>query len=171
MNFFLDTEFNTYGSNIIPISLGLVNEKGSELYIEFNPSYSWTASDWVKENVVPHLKWNNGDYSAVVPNFLNARELITEFVSAETTNPNFYTWYGSYDWVMFAGIFGNMTDLPKGFPMYTRDLKHLVDMLGIEEKLLPKQIGTEHNALEDARWNKEVFDFLVPYLELRQLKF
>jgi inhibitor of KinA sporulation pathway (predicted exonuclease) len=25
----------------------------------------------------------------------------------------------------------------------------------------PKQTGTEHNALEDARWNKQLYDFLM----------
>ena len=51
-----------------------------------------------------------------------------------------------------------MMDLPKGFPMYCRDLKQLADSKG--NPRLPKQESTEHNALEDARWNKQAYEFL-----------
>lgn len=41
--------------------------------------------------------------------------------------PVFYTFYGSYDWVAFCSLFGKMIDLPNGFPMYTKDLKQIMD--------------------------------------------
>jgi len=104
-------------------------------------------------------------------------------------NPEFYGYYADYDWVAFCWLFGNMIDLPKGFPMYCIDLKQLMDekadtfyahlrddssirgKLGPEFSLkrkleimkgcnnYPKQTN-EHNALADAKWNKALYEFL-----------
>lgn len=41
--------------------------------------------------------------------------------------PEFYTYYGAYDHVVFCWLFGKMIDLPKGFPMYSKDLKQIID--------------------------------------------
>lgn len=49
------------------------------------------------------------------------------FVRVGKINPEFYTYYGAYDWVVFCWLFGKMIDLPKGFPMYSKDLKELLD--------------------------------------------
>lgn len=98
------------------------------------------------------------------------------FVRCGKINPEFYTYYGAYDWVVFCWLFGKMIDLPKGFPMYSRDLKQILDekqktKFGLSEKNgklvndikqlpnYPKQIN-EHNALADARWNKKLYHFL-----------
>lgn len=90
--------------------------------------------------------------------------------------PEFYTYYGAYDWVVFCWLFGKMIDLPKGFPMYSKDLKQIYDE---KEKIqlegykhlkenspklkqhvdYPKQ-SKEHNALADAKWNLELHKFL-----------
>lgn len=77
----------------------------------------------------------------------------------------FYGYYSDYDWVVFCWLFGKMIDLPKGFPMYCKDLKQILDE---KEYSIPtlKDFNTfpvnykEHNALEDARWNKKLFKFL-----------
>ena len=45
-----------------------------------------------------------------------------------------------------------MIDLPKAFPMYCRDLKQEADRLSLR---FPAQTAGEHNALADARWNRE----------------
>ena len=72
--------------------------------------------------------------------------------------PEFWGYYADYDWVVFCQLFGTMMDLPKGFPMYCRDLKQLADSKG--NPRLPQQESTEHNALYDARWNKQAYEFL-----------
>jgi len=97
----------------------------------------------------------------------------------DSSNINFYAYYADYDWVVFCQLFGKMNDLPKGFPMYCKDLKQEVDNLYISDgkqkqsnvtdedyrnKFLlevgyPKQ-DNEHNALSDAIWNKELHKFI-----------
>lgn len=109
-----------------------------------------------------------------------------------TNHPiEFYGYYSAYDHVALCWLFGKMMDLPKGFPMYTRDLKQVMDdkqryrsellqrtleykgdMFDSEAEserykpeiikdhpLYPKQTN-EHNALADAKWNKELYEFL-----------
>jgi len=93
--------------------------------------------------------------------------------------PEFYAYYADYDWVVFCWLFGRMMDLPKGFPMYCKDLKQMKDDLYISdgkqvqsnitdedsrdrfllEVGYPKQTN-EHNALADAKWNKELHKFI-----------
>ena len=97
--------------------------------------------------------------------------------------PEFYTYYGAYDWVVFCWLFGKMIDLPKGFPMYSKDLKQILDekvsvfcAKEIQDtsfesavkrikihKDYPKQTN-EHNALADAKWNHELYKFLTKKL-------
>ncbi len=100
----------------------------------------------------------------------------------EEIKPEFYAYYADYDWVVFCWLFGNMIDLPKEFPMYCKDLKQFFDEKQIlinnenwEKGLMggelvrinslkyhpsyPKQ-ENEHSAIDDARWNKKLFEFL-----------
>jgi hypothetical protein len=48
-------------------------------------------------------------------------------ISDKSKLPEFYGYYCDYDWVVFCWIFGKMNNLPKGFPMYCRDLKQTLD--------------------------------------------
>lgn len=73
--------------------------------------------------------------------------------------PEFWAYYADYDWVVFCQLFGTMMDLPKGFPFYCKDIKQLCDNLGNPK--LPEQGKGEHNALEDARWNKKAYEYLI----------
>ena len=52
-----------------------------------------------------------------------------------------------------------MLDLPKGMPMYTRDIKQLCDQIGNPK--LPQTGKDEHDALSDARWNLTAWRFLI----------
>ena len=86
------------------------------------------------------------------------------------SQPKFYTYYGSYDHVAFCWLFGKMNDLPRGFPMYSIDLKQELDNIASTDKHVKFQEALEnlqgskfypiqinnHNALADARWNKEL---------------
>lgn len=83
----------------------------------------------------------------------------TSFAEDEYKEIEFWAYYADYDWVAFCQLFGTMMDLPKGFPMYCRDIKQECDRLGNPQ--LPAQGGGEHNALEDARWNKNAHEFLL----------
>jgi hypothetical protein len=100
---------------------------------------------------------------------------------------NLYGYYSAYDHVALCWLFGKMINLPERFPMYTKDLKQMLDEkvelltnkdfftifhdkveMSFDEKLkmvkekhirYPKQ-NNLHNALEDARWNKQLHEFI-----------
>lgn len=92
----------------------------------------------------------------------------------EDLNHEFYAYYADYDWVLLCSLFGRMINLPFGFPMYCRDLKQMLDEKAKDHSPLtfdanltmlknkpdyPKQ-ENEHNALDDARWNQKLFNFI-----------
>ena len=79
--------------------------------------------------------------------------------------PEFWAYSASYDWVVFCWIFGEMIDLPEHFPMYCNDLKQLADFIGNPE-FRKLDDSSEHNALEDAIWNRDFYDFLNEKLKI-----
>jgi len=149
--FFIDTEFIESGPSfpLILLSIGIVDGEGRELYLVNADAPLELANDWVRKNVIPHL----GPSSTPIKDFPSR---IKEFIG--DCKPEFWGYYADYDWVVFCQIFGAMIDLPKGWPKYCRDLKQLCDSLGNPE--LSEQVSAEHNALNDAQWNKQAYEFL-----------
>jgi len=121
----------------------------------------------------------NGDYTDVKKRMDEGLETIEPI---PVNDYEFYAYYGDYDWVVFCWLFGRMIDLPKGFPMYCKDLKQLLDGkaellkkkisnrfskgLDFDEVLFIKSLHNYptqdnlHNALDDAKWNKKLHEFL-----------
>ena len=113
--------------------------------------------------------------------FIGTKETVENYEEVKhLLNPQFYGYYSAYDHVALCWLFGKMIDLPKGFPMYTIDLKQMLDEKvenysdhfsngneSFETKLswiknkdnYPKQTN-EHNAIADAKWNKQLYEFL-----------
>lgn len=151
--FFIDTEFIERPCTIDLISIGIFCEDGREFYAINGECDLSKASDWVKENVIPHLEF--------CPQMMRPdkiREEIQEFIGDCT--PEFWGYYADYDWVVFCWLFGSMVDLPTGWPMYCRDLKQELDNLGnptIPEEIKPQN---EHNALADAKYHGRIYDFI-----------
>jgi hypothetical protein len=73
-------------------------------------------------------------------------------------DPELWAWYGAYDHVALAQLFGGMIELPDGVPMWTNDLKQECQRLG--NPTVPEQANGEHNALADARHNRTIAHFL-----------
>lgn len=104
----------------------------------------------------------------------NSSQGKNDYTPTNINKIEFYAYYADYDWVVFCWLFGNMMDLPDGFPMYCKDLKQIMDekaktllAYDLKHALItmktykdyPKQ-ENEHNALADARWNKKLYEFL-----------
>jgi hypothetical protein len=186
MKYFIDTEFIEDGKTIDLISIGIVCEDGRELYLGNKECNFSKASDWVINNVLipmgfvrmPKQAWIEGFMRPIDPIFwVSKRAILEELLiffapnsitddkrtatrAAEDDYAEVEIWgyYADYDWVVFCQLFGTMMDLPKGFPMYCRDIKQECDRLG--NPRLPEQGDGEHNALEDARWNQKAYQFL-----------
>lgn len=150
MRFWFDTEFIEDGKTIDLLSIGIVSEDGRELYLEITDA-DWTkASQWVQDNVLVHM----GHGPKVTR--LEARDLILDFIG--TDKPEIWAYYADYDWVALCQLFGTMMDLPKGWPMFCRDVQQIRDEMGV--KTLPGHDGSEHHALADAMWTRSAWYFL-----------
>lgn len=150
--YFLDTEFIEDGETIKLLSVGVACEDGRMFYAETDDVDLESANDWVQANVLPHL---TGDRQ---PRPIIAYDLV-EFVAAGAGTPEFWAYYGDYDWVAVCQLFGRMLDLPDSWPMLCLDIKQEAIRLGNPQ--LPAQSTTEHHALADAQWNLEAFNFLT----------
>lgn len=153
--YFLDTEFSERGpyALIDLISIGLVCADGREYYAVNEDHDPKTVNPWVRENVLPHLP--------VKGPLWRSRKAIKEdllgFFSV-SQRPEMWAYYSAYDFVLFCQLFGTMIDLPDHLPKFCMDLKQLSVEVGSPRH--PKQTGLQHDALEDARYNKELFEFL-----------
>jgi len=176
--YFFDTEFVENGSQfpIEFISIGIVAEDGRTYYAinlkmwayrktkkGFQQKYNLGEDDWVWNNVMMSLE----DDSSLYKQPEQIAQEILGFVG-EDKDPKFWAYYSAYDHVVLCQLFGKMVDLPEHFPMYTRDLKQLCDELGNPD--LPEQGEGEHNALEDAHWNVEAYNFLQEVLKSKAEK-
>lgn len=133
MRYFLDTEFIENPGSIELVSIGIAAQNNRTFYAESTSFDERKADDWVKENVLAKLRWwGRGEKPFVsvssdgsIETFGTItliKESLLDFFSGDPS-PEFWGYYADYDWVVFCWIFGKMIDLPKGFPMYCRDLK------------------------------------------------
>ena len=190
MRYFLDTQFIEGDKTLDLISLGLICEDGREYYAINKDCCFSQADDWVKENVLSPMEIQiigNVCFSAPVnQNWKSPNEIALDLVQFIKTppstieagsldpmiaygleldnEPEFWGYYADYDWVLFCWLFGKMPSLPKSFPQYCRDIKQECDRLGAPP--LPPQDSVEHNALNDARWIKQTWEFLQEYEKL-----
>ena len=167
MRYFIDTEFAEEPGKIELISIAIVAENGREFYAESTDFMDWMANDWVKQNVLPHLWHRQKDKSTFNAwsrdggqgGLMYKKEIgpaIRRFIGDD--KPEFWGYYADYDWVVTCWLFGSMIDLPKGWPMYCRDIKQVCDERGNPK--LPETEGNEHHALVDARWNRSALAWL-----------
>jgi hypothetical protein len=161
VKYFIDTEFSERGAHqpIDLISIAVVAEDGREFYAVSSEFNAVDCNPWVVENVLPHL----GGSTPVPLDNIGYR--LERFCWEAEGKPSFWGYYSDYDWVVLCQVFGAMVNLPKGWPRYCHDLKQWCVQLG--DPKLPKQDSTEHNALHDARWNKQVWEFLN-YIEMNK---
>ena len=176
MRYTYDFEFKEDGKVIEPISMGMVcvDRPERELYLVFNDfdTRRVAADWWLMENVmssIEHVTLATVDFQGAKvvrdlmvtdPNSVTREEgavLLRDFVEGDK-DIEWWNWYGAYDHVALCQLFGKMIDLPKGFPMWSNDIKQLHKAKGYPQ--MPQQPAGKHNALADARFNIERIKFL-----------
>lgn len=177
---FYDTEFVDDGVTIDLVSIGMVSlppHSGELYYIVADDRVIERVArhPWLTNNVLPHLpvfvdreygrtivdprgtynpvkswEWNpkHPDFKCVAPKSL-IRDEVRKFILSRS-HPQLWAWYGAYDHVALAQLFGSMVDLPHGVPMYTNDLKQECNRRGNPK--MPAPAENAHNALADASW-------------------
>lgn len=176
MKIYYDTEFLEDGRTIDLISIGMVTADGREYYAVNSKMPVWKIRrhPWLMENVVPALpmRADGGRNHAPVRDDLDLVDFrhpsmkkpgliaadVKDFILS-TPDVELWAWYGSYDHVALAQLFGRMIDLPDGVPMWTNDLRQEVHRLGNPQ--MPVQQAGQHNALADARYNRVMGGYLA----------
>ena len=171
---FYDFEFLEDGETIRPISIGMCDNDGDEYYAVFRtaPWKEIGKHEFLMREVVPHLPRIHGDRRNHVSGRKNplaidfdhpsvkSRDDIQREVAhylLDSRHPVDELWadYAAYDHVALAHLLGpRMAEMPEGVPWFTNDLQQLWRSAGKPEK--PK-CGTEHNALCDARYDRELW--------------
>jgi 3'-5' exoribonuclease-like protein len=70
-------------------------------------------------------------------------------------------WCAGYDFVALCQLFGTMMDLPQGWSHYICDFQYVLDGRHIPDDQLPQQESGVHNALEDAKHLKKLWESVV----------
>lgn len=99
---------------------------------------------------VKHWEWDlhDPDFALVVPKSV-IRDEVRRFILARK-DPQLWAYFGAYDHVALAQLFGPMVDLPRGVPMYTNEFMQEWRRAGSPR--LPEKPKNAHNALADAAW-------------------
>jgi hypothetical protein len=156
---------------------GYASNKKHYNYTIFNTrflEFDYKSLKWLIEN----YGYTNAEIAEKVKEFCTNDPLSikkAKYYNVQHNPIELYGYYSAYDHVALCWLFGKMLDLPNGFPMYTIDLKQELDkkaewmMLRASKEWwlnefknfrnYPKQTN-EHNALADARWNKELHNFI-----------
>jgi hypothetical protein len=98
----------------------------------------------------------------VKPKWVIANEVRQYFLDRLDTSDPMELWanYGAYDHVCLMQLWGPMIARPPFMPMFTHDLQHFADDLGVSHQDLPKQEAAEHDALADARHDWVIWKYL-----------
>lgn len=184
MRVWYDTEFLEDGKTIELISIGMVAEDGREYYA-VNSDAPWDrikSHDWLIRNVLTSLPMTERPSldayvkhppnvhprplislvaidtadSRVRPHWVIANE-VRDFLTA-TDDLELWAWYGAYDHVALAQLWGPMISRPEAVPMWTNDLRQEVHRLGNPQ--MPEQPSGLHNALADARHLRAMHEHL-----------
>ena len=202
-DFNLKEAWNRYDlidDNSIGVRLGVLPSKKKVYWIRDNvllPIYKEYISGDMRnkyEFTYSTMKWllksigkSNEKIGEEIKVFCKSKHILPKvgksLTETKIINPKFFTYYGAYDHVAFCWLFGKMIDLPKGFPMYSIDLKQIIDekvetmykeslqrhenpiskdriLKNLKESTLYPNQENLHNALSDAKWNMKLHKFL-----------
>jgi hypothetical protein len=180
MKIFFDFEFTGLHQNTTPISLGMVNEKGSTFYAEFGDYDYLQVNDWLRENVLLNLRFHGGlDGRKGWCNTSFQRGIAESYGNKEHIADSVHEWLAiydqvemwsdclAYDWVLFNQLWGHAFNIPKNVYYIPFDICTLFKMKGMdpdinrEEFAGMKDDAEKHNALWDAKVIKACYEKLI----------
>jgi hypothetical protein len=162
---FYDSEFTGLHQHTTLISIGLVSETGQQFYAEFSDYAQEQCDSWIKEHVIQHTRWLNGQSITAHTEQLGPLTVCvgtTDFVLerlktwlAQFERIEIWADCAAYDWVLFCQLFGGALNLPKNIFYLPNDLVTLFALKGINPDCDRKAFAdlpelTRHNALADA---------------------
>jgi 3' exoribonuclease, RNase T-like len=179
-NVYLDCEFLTANPTTTGlVSIALTDDQGVDYYA-VNRDCDWQTlvwHDWMRANVVPSLPlrfplgreenpaiwmWDDEhpDRAALKPPRRIRDDIAAYFADTDTETTHLYAYYGGQDICRLHSLWdNNWSAMPESVPCWFFDLKALAVQAG--SPVLPEQAHGAHNALEDARHNRTMHQFLT----------
>lgn len=128
VNVYFDTEFTGLVENTTLISIGCVSEDGKKFYGEFTDYDKNLVDDWIQENVIDNLKFNNrdsfvefnidintGDVTTCVKGKSDEiKEVLTDWIKDVSNDESvqFVSDVSHYDFYLLCNLFGGAFSLP-----------------------------------------------------------
>lgn len=186
MKIFFDTEFTGLHKDTTLISIGLIDENGRTFYAEFLDYDKSQCDDWIKKNVIAHLKLPNSTclnyndentWCNVKGDKLLVQTTLTQWLS-KYDSVELISDVCHYDMVLFIDIFGSAFDLPKNVNPachdINQDIAEYFNITEIEafdksrEDIIKSYYidGDKHNALYDAKVIKLIYDMIKSHKSL-----
>lgn len=186
MKIFFDTEFTGLHKNTTLISIGLVDENGRTFYAEFSDYDESQCDEWIRENVIKHLKRSKEDLLENFPDIYihvndwevygtkeYIREVLKDWLS-KYDNVELVSDCSHYDMVLFIDIFGRAFAIPSNVNPACHDInqdiakhyrisereafdKSREDIINDYRYLVE---GDKHNSLYDAKVIKAIYDIV-----------
>lgn len=135
----------------------------------------WVGNTWRPDSSHPAMH-TRGEFAEEVGNWLATRSVYgadrrlgrgsMQDDAWNRADLELWAYYGAYDHVALAQLWGPMIHLPRHVPMFTHDLCQLAEDRGVKvdeiKTLIPQPAG-EHDALADALWNLRAWRVLTSY--------
>jgi hypothetical protein len=184
MKIFFDTEFTGLHQHTTLISIGLIAENGREFYAEFIDYDKDQIDDWLRENVIANLIYNNDENRAYTDGAHTGRTGDKEYIVRElegwlnSLGEHVEMWSDclAYDWVLFCQLWGGPFNVPEWIYYIPFDLSTLFKIKGIDPDIDREEFAIEtdekmpisyikklnkHNALQDAKVIKACYEKLM----------
>lgn len=164
MNLYFDTEFTGLHKDTTLISIGIISDDNRLFYAELNDYDKSQVNEWLQENVINNLRYNNknifkaesGYNLAIKGNLKEVSEALKEWIG-QFEDVKIWSDCLAYDWVLFNHLFGHAFNLPNNIYYIPFDICTLFEIKGInadisrEEFINNSVIGNKHNSLYDAK--------------------
>ncbi len=168
---FFDTELLEHktGYGVEAVSIGMVSETGSELYVVFNDFAADVSNPWTREHVLKKLpdpaEWKS---PAAIRNEIE-EWILTERRQTSSPSIEFWAKNGSYDNFILCQTLGGMRPLKEfmriaGFENTDfRDTNELRRQT-LSLKLSEQPEAEKHISINDARWERKHFGEMSSFL-------
>lgn len=158
---FYDSEFTGLHKDTTLISIGIISDTNDVFYAEFNDYDKSQVDDWVQNNVIEELRYNDTEeyFDVFVDDIYmknNSKTIITYLRAWLRQFDKIEIWSDclAYDWVLFCDLFGGALKIPENIYYIPFDICTLFKMKNIDPDIDRKEFTntslSRHNSLDDA---------------------